>query len=1135
MNILKRWFTPKIEENIDNGQNPWAGLASYEDPAIAEHKLKFCGRDDDSYDVAKLIMGNTFVTLYGKSGIGKTSLLNAGVFPELREEHYTPFSLRLGMRDENNPQSYQTIIIEAVKLNVQRIEDVDVMPVQDDQLAVDYLWKYFACHRFYDKNDNPIIPIVVLDQFEEVFRYNRKEVETLLRQLDNCAVNGSSRRYNLNVHFVVSIREDDLYRLEDAIDNCYLPTLKRCRYRLRSLSEQGAYDAILIPGEGLFSNGEKEQIAQSIIRIARNKEDNSISTNILSLVCNRLYVECQDTNVPTISLSLVDSFVKGNPFERFYNEATHGFSNREKLYIEENLVDSTGRRNSIPESNFMVYVKNGARLIEGKNRILQRTSTSYDGQNYRIELIHDSFCEPLVEMKNKRLQKKKLLMFLLLTIIVILCGSILFFIRGQYNQNWELMKTEARYIASQAERLIDDGDSYMAQRLLLEVLPLNIQNQNRPYVVEAGNALLRAINSDYTILDKVSECEPCFSSNGSYVFSASGDSIKMLDIKTGKLMRVFYGSFNIDGIKIFPDGELILFYSNDSRDRCVTIMHIRTAGALTNIIQEEITPLEICPTGDKFAITNDSIIQIWDLHRGRTLFTLKHSYNISSICFNSKGNMLLSASYDGTIVIWDIIKGRKYREIECGDNVLNAFFSADGKYIISRLYDSSYNSYIKIWKKDNKSVFQTIKRVKNSVVDVAYASQYNSLICTFENGEIDMIDLAKTNPVPKKIIETKEFTHIWPSSKGNYFVISSNESDSIKVLSAKKDGLILAPLGIKFSNIRSISFSPDEREIIVQDENVLKLFDIERVMQNSENGRLHEENVALSSYSQDGKYIATTTDNCVTNPDSQNIIKIWDRNKKILLFTLKGHTSVIHSLAFSHNGKFLVSTSKDATMKIWDIQTGNLLRSMEKKGNFKVLDPKTKQRVTIFDNYSPVIVRAVFNKNDNEIITISNDGVIANWNLSDGNIISSIESYRMAKGSLCLSQTGKIVSLSDDESINIWDSNSKRLITKCKETMPNAIDAVFSPDEKQIAVLFKNGKLGIWDSNNGDILFMIDVNDNICSLSFSMDGKQILSITEDGQIFSKHLPSLQDIFNSTFKLYNDYRLNQEEKKTYYLK
>ena len=74
MGIFNRWFQKQSERHTDDGQNPWAGLASYEDPATTERKLKFCGRDDDSYDVAKLIMGNIFVTLYGKSGIGKTSM-----------------------------------------------------------------------------------------------------------------------------------------------------------------------------------------------------------------------------------------------------------------------------------------------------------------------------------------------------------------------------------------------------------------------------------------------------------------------------------------------------------------------------------------------------------------------------------------------------------------------------------------------------------------------------------------------------------------------------------------------------------------------------------------------------------------------------------------------------------------------------------------------------------------------------------------------------------------------------------------------------------------------------------------------------------------------------------------------------
>ena len=396
--------------------NPWAGLASYEDPETAERKLKFCGRDDDSYDVAKLIMGNVFVTLYGKSGIGKTSLLNAGVFPELREEAFTPISLRIGMRDEETPSSYQTMIVEAIERTIGRIETIDVVPEQDNQQAKDFLWNYFARHRFYDKHDELTTPVIVFDQFEVIFRADHKESDALLRQLDyindkdhaldNCIINELPYHYDTNYRFVVSIREDDLYRLEDSIDNCYLPALKRCRYRLRGLTEQGARDVILIPGEGLYKPEEQDAIVKKIIDKSRN-EDGSISTNIVSLLCSRIFSDFQQSGADHISTSLIESFMKGNPFEQFYNEATKGFSNRDKAYMEDHLVDSTGRRNSIPESDFLLHVKNGAYLLEGPNKILQRTSTGSDAGSHRIELIHDSFCDSLAASAKKRERRKR--------------------------------------------------------------------------------------------------------------------------------------------------------------------------------------------------------------------------------------------------------------------------------------------------------------------------------------------------------------------------------------------------------------------------------------------------------------------------------------------------------------------------------------------------------------------------------------------------------------------------------------------------------------------------------------------------------------------------------------------------------
>ena len=515
--------------------NPWAGLSSYQDPESADEQLKFCGRDNESFDVAQLIDDNIFVTLYGKSGTGKTSLLNAGVFPRLRQEQYLPVSIRLGM--EAFDISFQQCVLTKIS---QALQDkgtqttVEVVPMPADEQSTEYLWSYFARTRFMADDGSALFPVLVFDQFEEVFRNRREEAETLLRQihfmmdenhaLSDRMVDGQPYQYDFNFRFVVSIREDDLYRLEDSIDNCYLPELKRCRYRLRSLSEQGASDVILIPGEGLFKTEEQKDIVDKIVGKSRN-EDGSISTNIISLLCCRIYADYQRSGADHISPTLVDSFLKGNPFEHFYNEATRGFSNREKSYIEDHLVDSAGRRNSIPEGDFLRYVKNGAVLMEGSLRILQRTNTSSDSNNYRVELIHDSFCEPLEWQKGIRKQRRRFRVFAI-TILVACCviGGAWFYMAKLQEANGKMKENAIRFAAEKVISLTDDGDSYSARMLALSLLPDNVERH--AYLPEAEYALRYTCAHKTAILQGHTSAvnDVCYSEDGNNILSGAFDN-----------------------------------------------------------------------------------------------------------------------------------------------------------------------------------------------------------------------------------------------------------------------------------------------------------------------------------------------------------------------------------------------------------------------------------------------------------------------------------------------------------------------------------------------------------------------------------------------------------------------------------
>lgn len=459
---------------FSNDKNPWAGLASYQDPEISGEQLKFCGRDNESFDVAQLIDNNIFVTLYGKSGTGKTSLLNAGVFPRLRKDCYFPISIRLGM--EAIDTTFQQCLIEKINQALKgkgRTKTCNVVSMPEDEEDLKYLWSFFARTQFLDNDGNVVFPVVVFDQFEEVFRNRREETEALLRQihfmmdeshtLSDRTVDGEPYSYDYNFRFVVSIREDDLYRLEDSIDNNYLLSMKHCRYRLRNFSEQGAKDVIFIPGGDLFLEDEKDKIADTIIEIARNKEDKSVSANILSLICSRIYVEHKRTGNSKISLSLVDKFVKGNPFERFYNEATQGFSNREKAFIETNMVDSSGRRNSVAESDFLLHVNKGAILFDGERKILQRISTSSDGGNYRVELIHDSFCEPLAGLKEKREKKRRMKWIASGAVLALVAIGIISFLTYQSLENRRLI-AELKQSNVKNEKLLAENKQTISEK-----------------------------------------------------------------------------------------------------------------------------------------------------------------------------------------------------------------------------------------------------------------------------------------------------------------------------------------------------------------------------------------------------------------------------------------------------------------------------------------------------------------------------------------------------------------------------------------------------------------------------------------------------------------------------------------------
>jgi hypothetical protein len=80
-----------VAQVVIDEQNPWPGLEAFDEAS----ERFFNGRGTESAELRRLVLQAPLTVLFGASGLGKTSLVQAGLFPLLRKDHLLPVYVRL--------------------------------------------------------------------------------------------------------------------------------------------------------------------------------------------------------------------------------------------------------------------------------------------------------------------------------------------------------------------------------------------------------------------------------------------------------------------------------------------------------------------------------------------------------------------------------------------------------------------------------------------------------------------------------------------------------------------------------------------------------------------------------------------------------------------------------------------------------------------------------------------------------------------------------------------------------------------------------------------------------------------------------------------------------------------------------
>jgi len=422
---------------VNKRENPWKGLQSYQDSD------PIYGRDQEIEALYTSITYNTQTVVYGKSGIGKTSILNAGIIHRAMVNDFMPVTVRLdhyANSELNKSESYVTQIEKSLyaAAKAQKVEMEEI--VSHDDTHEETLWELFHRFRYVrgeaDKKIS-IRPIVIFDQFEEIFTLQQdmqlvknffKELADLLNDVKpdyltekttsssklpskggNVFSNIANRKRenkpeylsHSEYHLVIVLREDFLSYLERY--TAFIPVMKTNRFPIMPLSIEQAVDVIMLPRPGLVSRDVAELILQKVtgnneIRIGGLTQV-LVDSAILSLYLSRLY-DKMDDGATEITKNLVNQF-STHIIVDFYEESVKDIEPEVIQAIEDSLLTSDGRRNNVARLDL---VKQGVpdsvigNLIDDKKLLRQFT---YAGV-LRVEYMHDILCPVVRERITSR-------------------------------------------------------------------------------------------------------------------------------------------------------------------------------------------------------------------------------------------------------------------------------------------------------------------------------------------------------------------------------------------------------------------------------------------------------------------------------------------------------------------------------------------------------------------------------------------------------------------------------------------------------------------------------------------------------------------------------------------------------------
>jgi WD40 repeat protein len=1176
---------------VTSPPSPYKGLAPFEDSDA--DALLFFGRERESEVIAANLIASRLTVLYGPSGVGKSSVLRAGVAHRLRQEREAEVIVFATWTGE--PVS---ALVEAAGGTGRNL--ADALADAADRAGGDLY--------------------LILDQFEECFLYHKGGGE-FAQQLA-----GVLRRAGLRVNVLIGMREDSLARL-DAL-KASIPNLLANRLRLERLDRAAGAAAIVGPlarYNGLVPDDERveiepelegailDQVTAGRVELASAgrgvavaaRDDNRIEAPYLQLVLTRLWEVEQARGSHMLSLAtLAELGGAEHIVQAHLEQAMAELSPREKgaaaaMYhflvtpsgtkIAHGIRDLAGYA-AVPEDEAAGVLQ---RLTAER---IVRASSENGPSTTRYEIFHDVLADAVVAWRtrfeadraleeerrqHRRRQRRFLAIGVLALAAIAVLAAIAIYALDQRSEaqqqaqaaqaaqkkaeasaaeakssakSAKAAKKEAQHNAQQAkaseqkykqaaaeaqqQEQVANGAKQEAQhsaqlaqektRQATEQTRLANRATHRRAVAEAAAVKERNINRAQRLAaearafvteDAEKSVKRSLAALGAFrvakmrpprsIEDTLRDGIQALRLRAVLRLR---GKGGVHVVRFSPDDSLVFVGGEGG---AAVFDRSRGFRARPLLPRAEILDAAFSPDGTLVAGAggkDDRVAHVWDVRTGAEVLTLEHQGAVNSVAFSPDGQLIATGSADGTARLWSVAGGLllasfPHERGSRGNAVQYVEFSPDG----TKLLTVGGNRFARVFDVARHTQLFALNNV--AVVNAARFSHDGNLIATA--GAIEAV-------------------RIWNAKTG----------DPVSVLDLT-------------GRVADLAFSPNDKLLATAGSNdtVARIFDLSR-----------ESSIATITQHLSG------VESVVFTPDNGSLVTAGRDGTAILSGTaagfpqavLAGHTRPLEGAGVSHDGALIATWSQDGTARVWNARVGAVARDVGKhdlpqgtrSGPTVAFSPNGRYMLSagadgtahlwgggtkpqVLDHGAPVNA-AAFSGNGSRVITGGADGNARVWHVPGGQPVAELPHGAAVTGARLTPDGRFAVTAGRDGVVRVWNVATKRTVRRyelggsindlelsrdgrfavaasSKSTAAvygvaarsevllrghtdDVVAAVFSPDGTRVATASADSTARIWNARTGTSIELAKHSAALSALAFNNDGSLLATTGADTDI-----------------------------------